>query len=344
MGVAIGIDSHKSSVAAAGVDPLGRRLCQRGFANHGRGHAQVLTWIRAQGAERVVGIEGTGKYGAALARFLLAAGEEVYEVPAFLTRRERTRTPAKGKSDPRDALAIARVTARGEGIHRLRRGPAQEDLRLLSDHRDELVVARTQAANRAHAALALARPGYEATVAELTAARHVAAARGLVAGDAGVPASIVRAHLDDLERLNARIAEVTRELAARVASSGTTLPELTGVSVVLAARILGEVGDPARLRSAPSFAMLCGTAPLAASSGKVVHHRLNRGGNRRLNRALHLMAVVRMRRDPETQAYVARKMSEGKSKKDAMRCLKRHLCKLVYRRLVADAKLAALAA
>jgi transposase len=344
MGVTIGVDPHKSSVAGAVVDPLGRERCQRGFANHGGGHAQLLTWIRGQGEERVVGIEGTGKYGAALARFLVAAGEEVCEVPAFLTPRERTRAPARGKSDPRDALAIARVTARGEGVHRLRPDPAREDLRLLSDHRDELVRARTQAANRAHEALALACPGYEATVPALTAARHVAAARGLVADQTGVRAILVRAHLDELERLDVRIAEVTGELGARVASSGTTLTELTGLSVVLAARIMGEVGDVARLRSEASLAMLSGTAPLPASSGRVVRHRLNRGGNRQLNRALHLMAVVRLGRDPDTQAYVARKISEGKSKREAMRCLKRHLCNLVYRHLVADAERAALAA
>jgi transposase len=100
MGVTIGIDSHKSSVAAAAVDPLGRRLCQRGFSNHGRGHAQLLTWIRARGAERVVGIEGTGKYGAALARFLLAAGEEVYEVPAFLTPESAPGPPPRASPIP----------------------------------------------------------------------------------------------------------------------------------------------------------------------------------------------------------------------------------------------------
>jgi transposase len=280
MGVAIGIDSHKSSLEGGVLDELGRVVATGQFRNDAGGHAAALAWIRTQDSARVIGIEGSGGYGAALARVLLDAGEDVNEVPAFVTHRERRKAPSRGKSDPADAVAIARVAARGEGLCPPRQADVYEDLKLLTDARDLLVKERTQLINRIHADLVVLAPGYEARLPKLTAKTHITQARKLMRGHAGVRAELVRERLIALERLHARTAEITRRLVAKVIESGTGLTRLSGVGFVTAAKILGEVGDPARLRSRDTFAMLNGSAPLEASSGSTKRHRLNRGGNR----------------------------------------------------------------
>lgn len=155
MGVAIGVDSHKSSLAAAALDELGRVVGVREFPNDERGHDALLRWSRAQCHDRIIGIEGAGSFGAGLARHLLDAGEDIYEVPAFLSYRERKRNPSKGNSDPSDAVAIARVAARREGLSSPRRADVSVDLKLLSDHRDQLVRARTRLINRTHTDLVI---------------------------------------------------------------------------------------------------------------------------------------------------------------------------------------------
>jgi transposase len=335
MGVAVGIDSHKSSLGAAVVDELGRLKDAREFSNDPRGHRAAREWMSAYGAERVVGIEGSGRYGAGFARVLIAHGEEVKEVPAFLTHRERKKAPSKGKSDLGDALAVARVVSRGEGLSTPERNHVMVDLKLLSDRRDELVRARTQAANRAHKDLVVVRPGYEAVVPKLTRTAHLQAARRLLRGDQSVRAELIRDHLRDIERLSKGIAEVTKRLTAKVIESGTSLTTLKGIGFVLAAKILGEVGDPRRFRSRDAFAMFNGTAPLEASSGQSKRHRHNRGGNRKLNYALHMMAVALHRSDSATRTFVARQ-KKTKTLREALRCLKRHLSNVVYRQLIAD--------
>jgi transposase len=335
MGVAIGIDSHKGSFGVGIVDAVGRERGAREFDNDRRGHTEVLRWIRKQGSDRVIGIEGSANYGYALARFLIAMGEQVVEVPPFLTFRERKRTPSRGKSDLADGIAIARVVARGEGLSAIMPTALLEDLKLLSDHRDQLVRARTQVANQAHANLAIARPGYHREIPDLRAKCRLTAARALVRGDQSVRASLLRDQIAELERLDERIARVTKELGAKISQIGTSLTALKGISVVLAAKILGEVGDPRRIRSAATFAMQNGTAPLPASSGSTKRHRLNRGGNRQLNRALHQMATTLCRCDSETKVYMARRIAEGKTRKESLRCLKRHLSNVVYRCLAA---------
>lgn len=337
MGVAIGVDSHKGSLGVGVVDDLGRMVAVREFPNDPKGHRALHGWISSCGDERVVGIEGAGNYGFALAQFLLAVGEDVREVPAFLTHRERKKSPAKGKSDLSDALAIARTVARGERLAAVSSDGAAIDLKLLSDRRDQLVRARTRVANQAHADLVVVSPGYEKRIPNLAAKKHLAAVMSLLRGDRSVRAQIVRDRIDELRALDRRIAEVTKQIADKVMTSGTTLTQLTGIGFVLAAKILGEAGDVTRFRSKASFAMFTGTAPLEASSGKTKRHRLNRGGNRQLNHALHMMAVARCRFDVDTKAYVVRQQMHGKTPREARRNLKRQLSNVVYRHLLSDA-------
>jgi transposase len=208
--------------------------------------------------------------------------------PAFLAHRERKRNPSRGKSDVNDAIAIARVVARGTGLSSPQRTEIFSDLKLLSDHRDQLVRARTQLINRSHKDLVTSHPGYEARIPKLNSNKNLKAAIALLRGDHSIRAGLIRDRIAEIKRIEDKIDSIERQIATAVTASGTTLTELRGIGFLLAAKIIGEVGDLSRLRSKGSFAMLTGTAPLEASSGRTKRHRLNRGGNRQLNYALHV--------------------------------------------------------
>jgi transposase len=228
------------------------------------------------------------------------------------------------------------VVAGEETLPPARRLALFSDLKLLVDYRDQLVRARTQVVNRVHADLVVIHPGYERVVPNLRARRHVGKARSLVGRDRSVRGELVRRRLGDVLRLEEQIAEADRRIADKLREADTTLTQIRGVGPFIAAKILGEVGQVSRVRSKASFASLSGTAPLVASSGLTHRHRLNRGGNRQLNWALHYIALVQSRTSPEAKAYLARQRGAGKSHKEAMRCLKRHLSNVVYRHLLAD--------
>lgn len=337
MKVAIGVDSHKGSLAGAAVDEVGKVIEAREFPNHPRGHDAFLDWVRALGQDRRIGVEGSLNYGAALTKHLLSCGEDVREVPASLTHQERRKRRSQGKSDLVDAVAIARVVAREQELPSARRTAGLSDLKLLVDFRDQLVRARTQVANRAHADLAAIRPGYERAIPKLRTKGQLAKARCLIRGDHSLRAELLRRRLSEIARLDRSIAQAGQEIGAAVKQTGTTLTGIPGVGPLIAAQILGEVGEVSRIRSKAAFAAMSGTAPLLASSGQTNRHRLSRGGNRQLNRALHFVAFIQSRSTPEAKEYLGRQRAAGKSPKESMRCLKRHLSNVVYRRLVADA-------
>jgi transposase len=333
--VAIGVDSHKSTLAAAAVDELGRLLDARQFTNDEGGHEALRDWVATHAGARTVGIECSATFGAGLAHLLLASGEDVREVPPNLSHRE-ARRQSKGKSDPVDALAIARVVAREPNLPSPRRVAVLDDLKALCDHRDQLVRERTRLCNRIHRDLIVIRPGYERRVPRVLGKKNLSSVMTMVRRDASVRARLIRERVGEIRRLDRRVATLEAEIAAKVSQSGSRLPAMRGVGPLTAAKILGEVGDVSKLRSAPAFARLAGTAPLPASSGSTTRHRLNRGGNRQLNLALHSIALSRYRYDPETRAYVERRRAEGKSFKEALRCLKRHLANVIYRQMTAD--------
>jgi transposase len=335
--VAIGVDSHKGSLAAAVVDELGKLIEAREFPNHPKGHDAFRDWVGAQSRDRRVGVEGSLNYGAALTKHLLSCGEDVREVPASLTHAERRKRRSQGKSDLIDAVAIARVVARDEDLPSARRTAQLSDLKLLVDYRDQLSRARTQVANRAHADLAAIRPGYERSIPKLLSKGQLAEARRLVRGDHSLRVELLRRRLAEIARLDRSIAQAGEQINAAVKRTGTTLTEIPGVGPLIAAKILGEVGEVSRIRSKAAFAVMTGTAPLLASSGQTNRHRLSRSGNRQLNRALHFVAFIQSRSTPNAKEYLARQKAAGKSPKESMRCLKRHLSNVVYRRLVADA-------
>lgn len=327
----VGIDTHKASLAACAVDEAGHPLAEASFANDPGGFGGLVDWIAGLGQLDRIGLEGSAGYGAAAARHLLASDLPAVEVPPQLSHRERLRTRRAGKSDPGDALAIARVTLREADLPPVRLADASRELHLLVEAREDLVAEATRVRNRLHADLVVLVPGYGAVAANLVAERHRRTAGRLLGRLTGVQAELARGRLARLARLSTEVRALERRIAALVADH--PLRGLPGAGPLVTAKLIGEAGDVGRFRSADAFAMLAGVAPIPASSGQTQRMRLNRGGNRQLNRALFSIAFAQVRTYPPARAFVARKRAEGKSWREAIRALKRHLARVVFRLL-----------
>jgi transposase len=326
--VAIGIDTHKATLAACAVDEVGRPLEQRTFRNDRTGHDALLAWAAAVVPGARIGIEGSSTYGAALARKLASKGIEVCEVPAHLTGPSRRQARGAGKTDPGDALAIARVVLREPDLPPVRRADRTRDLALLVDAREALVTEATRGRNRLHAHLVVLVPGYQERVERLVSEAALRRAGRLLRGIHCVEAELARRLIGELRRRTAEIASLTRRIEALVGDD--PLLRMPGIGPLTAARLIGETGDVRRFRSADAFASLAGVAPIPASSGNVQRVRMAHGGNRQLNRALFTIALTQVWHHPPARAYVDRKRAEGKTWREAIRCLKRHLARRVF--------------
>jgi transposase len=336
--VMIAVDPHKASNTAAVLDPVTKTVIEAArFANTADGYAQ-LTVFAGRWSQRRWAVEGCFGAGRSLAQRLVADGERVLDVPAKLAARVRVYSRGHGrKTDRDDAVSVGLAALDGTGILPVASDDATVSLRLLCDRREELTAQRTQAACRLHRLLAELTPG--GMRRELSANKAQALLARIRPADdvAAVRVHIARDHLADIRALDARIKYLGGQIAALVDASGTGLTGLFGVGPVIAGRILAEVGDVARFATKDAFASYNGTAPIDASSGEQVRHRLSRAGNRRINHALHMMAVTQIRY-PATpgRLYYERKRREGKTPKEALRCLKRRLSDLVYYQLLAD--------
>jgi transposase len=319
--VAIGIDTHRDFHVAVALDRLGRLLGSRELAVDEAGFAELVRFARAHG-EPAFAVEGTGSYGASLARALLAQGLPVYEC-------ERPqRASRKGKNDRLDAEAAARALLSGKPLPRPRTGAGREQLRLLLVERRSGKSARQQALNQLQAALVALDPALRAALERLKPARLA---------EQELPAELapLRRLARRICQLEAELAEIERELAALTNALCPRLRAEAGVGPLVSAQVLVSAAEASRLRSEASFAALAGASPVEASSGQVKRHRLNRGGDRQLNWALHMAALNRIRFHPETHAYYERLLEKGKSKKEAIRIVKRVLARRLYRTLVA---------
>jgi transposase len=340
--VIAGIDTHKDSLAVAVIDYTGRLVAGGEVPNTERGFAHLVEMFTAHQVERV-GIEGSGSFGRAVAVHLALCWQSdqptaVVEVPTLMTSRERQGQLGKGKTDPIDALAIARITAREQQLPpvRLTVGAAA-DLRALLDYREDLVRERGALVNRAHAELGGLRPGYQHQIPILTTRARVRAALDLIGQDTSIRAVLCRRRLERVIAIDTETAQLKRQIATLVAAANTTLTDLYGVGPLVAARFLAEVVDIRRYPNRDAFASANGTAPLPASSGRTVRHRFNPGGNRQLNRSLYTIALTQIRGNTEGRAYYARKRAAGKTKREALRCLKRRLSDIVFTTMRRDA-------
>jgi transposase len=332
--VAIGIDTHKCEHVAVALDRLGHQLGRFQLEANGGGYLRLWQWAGELG-EAAFALEGTGSYGAGLARFLEAVGASVYECerPA---RRERRR----GKNDPRDALLAARrLLAGDEGLSAVRGGGRRESLRVLLVERRSAEKARTDALNQLHGLVVTAPERLRTRLGTLADEHLARAAAGLRARPGDDEEAVL---VDVLRRLGRRtlalgreLSEIERRLLALLRALAPDLLGECGIGPFCGAQLIVASGTPGRMRSEASFAALAGTSPLDASSGRQQRHRLNRGGDRQLNRALHVIALTRIRCHAETRAYYGRLRERGKTKREAMRCLKRALARHFYRQLQA---------
>jgi transposase len=336
--VMIAVDPHKASNTAAVLDPVSKAVIESArFANTMDGYAQLRAFA-GRWSQRRWAVEGCFGAGRSLAQRLVADGELVLDVPAKLAARVRVYSRGHGrKTDKHDAVSAGLAALDGTGILPVTSDDATVSLRLLCDRREELTALRTQAVCRLHRLLAELTPG--GMRGELSANKAQALlARIRPAGDVSkVRMHIARDHLADVRALDARIKYLGTQIATLVTASGTGLTALFGVGPVIAGRLLAEAGDVARFATKDAFASYNGTAPIDVSSGDQIRHRLSRAGNRRINHALHMMAVTQIRY-PATpgRRYYERKRTEGKTPKEALRCLKRRLSDLVCYQLLAD--------
>lgn len=328
---AIGIDTHKATLVACAIDELGTAVDEAQFRNDPAGHHELAAWAGRVAPGATIGIEGSSTFGAALARMLVAAGLAVRDVPPHLTRHGRSATRRAGKSDPGDALAIARVTARETGLPPVRLDDRSRHIGLLLEAREALVHDATRSRNRLHAHLLVLAPGYGERIDRLVSGVALDRASRLLRGRPGLEAELARDLIAELRRLDGRVARLTRRLTMLVGPD--PLLGLPGIGILTAARLIAETGDVRRFRSPDAFAALAGLAPIPASSGQIQRVRLSRGGNRQLNRAFYSIALTQVWHHPPAKAYVARKRAEGKTWREAMRCLKRQLVRTVFRLL-----------
>jgi transposase len=356
-GVTLGVDTHADFHVAAVIDPLGRHLGHATFDTTIAGFKALVAWANDIGPITLAGVEGTGVYGAGLARFLTAEGVTVVEVdrPDRKTRRDQ------GKSDPIDAYAAARAVASGRasGTPKARTGDV-EAVRVLRVARTGAVRARAKALTQIKALIVTAPDTLRAQLAGLDGAKLVTTCARLRAarGDAPTPSQFAKrpprpGRLVDptaatkrglasiaqrVQQLDAEIAELDDDLEALLKPLAPTLLDLFGVGYDIAGQLLVTAGDnPDRITSEAAFAHLCGVAPIPASSGKNQNNfRLNRGGDRAASAALYRIVMCRLRYDEPTRAYVERRTMQGKSKKQIIRCLKRYIAREVYTAIQAD--------
>ena len=335
--VLIGVDPHRLSATIEVVDRHERVLATGRFGTDKAGYAAMLRHVAGY-RERVWAVEGSNGTGRPLAQRLLAEGEHVVDVPARLSARARLLdTGHNRKTDAYDAHAVAVVAVRTKGLRVLAYDADLEVLRMLVDRRDELSKAKVQCINRLHRLLSELVPGQsKKDLTALQAKAILAAARPRDP----VRKTLKRLALEQLAELmviEKKIKASSKELKALVIARGSHLMDLTGVGPVVAARVLADVGDVARFADRNRFASWTGTAPLDASSGEQIRHRLSRAGNRKANHVIHIAAVNQIRLNSPGRAYYRRTLAAGKTPLEAMRCLKRRISDALYRQLRADA-------
>jgi transposase len=330
--IVIGLDVHKQSVTAVAADETGRPLAEKVVIV---GSDELLAWAASLCGDRLWAVEGCRQLTGWLERQLLEAGEDLVRVPPKLTVPERRAGRTRGKSDPIDALAIARAALREPDLSRPRQDEGfYRELKLLVDHRDDLVDQRRRSQQRLRWHLHQLDPTFAVPLRRLDRASHLErVARWLARREPELQVRLARELVSTIRQLNRTISELDQELEARTTEIAPALLQLPGCAALTAAKLLAEIGPIDRFKSDAQLARHGGVAPLEASSGRTQRHRLDRGGNRQLNAALYRIAITQARYHPGARAYLERKKAEGKSRREAIRCLKRQLARVVFNTL-----------
>lgn len=332
VGVIVGVDTHKDEHVAVAIDKLGARIGQRNLPTTSAGYMSLERWANSIGEIEACGIEGTGSYGAGLSRFLSDRGHRIIEI----NRPDRSTRRRIGKSDPTDAEMAARAVLSGVAREEPKSGiDTVEMIRMIKSAKYSAMKARIQSINQMKALIVTALVELRSALRDLTASQLIdrcakwRPGKLLTATSAAKYTlwSLARRHIHlthEIEALDVHLARLTAAVAPR-------LTQCFGIGPDTAAALLVTAGsNPERLRSEAAFAALCGVNPIPASSGKTNRHRLNRGGDRRANAAIHRIVIVSLRHDERTRAYLKRRTEEGKTKTEAIRCLKRYVAREVF--------------
>lgn len=336
--ITLGIDAHKRTHTVVAVDELGGQLGSKTTsATTTADHLAVIRWADQFGAERCWAVEDCRHLSRRLERDMLAAGERIVRVPPKLMAHSRDSARTYGKSDPIDALAVARAALREPDLPTAHLDAAARELRLLVDHREDLVAERTRHINRLRWHLHEIDPAWDPDLRALTTSKHQNIAAGRLASLDTVIARIAADLVERIRQLTVAINELRTELEARTETAAPNLRRIHGIGPLASAKLIGEVAGVGRFRSRHAFARHNGTAPTPVWSGNSDRHRLSRVGNRQLNAAIHRAALTQARSHADAVAFLNRRADQGATRKEAIRSLKRRLSDVIYRAMIADA-------
>ncbi len=343
MMVTLGTDAHKRNHTVVAVDAAGAEIGSVTVAATPEGHLRLVKWV-AQYEQRRWAIEDCRALSRRLESDLLAAGEQVTRVPPKMMAGTRRSARTRGKSDPIDALAVARAALREPDLPVARLDGPSREIRLLVDYRESLVKDRTAAQNRLRWRLHELEPGYDPPSGSLQRYKTLDEIEELLSGHISTVAGLAQREVTRIRELTREANQLERDIAQRVTELAPTLLEMPGCGTLSAAKLIGEAADITRFKSRDAYAMWAGVAPIPVWSANQERFRLNRGGNRQTNAALHRIAITQIRIHPDAQAFIHKRLETGSTKREAIRLLKRRLANVVYRTLLADTQPATLPA
>lgn len=329
--IVIGIDPHKKTHTAVAAAENGRPLGDVTVVARHKGHERLLEWARGLDLDRMFALEDCRHVSGSLERFLIERGEKVVRVPPKMMAGARRSARVAGKSDPIDALAVAQAALRTPDLPEAHLAGPERELRMLLDHREDLVNERTRIESRLRWHLHDIDPTIDVPLRRLGAFKWLDKLDEILSKkEQTVQVEIARELVEDCYRLSRRANRLQKRIERIVVDNHSCLLEIPGVAALTAAKLVGEIAGIQRFATDGKLAVHAGVAPLEASSGNRQRHRLNRRGNRQLNAAFHRIAVTQMRCHEPARDYIQRKMSEGKTKREAIRCLKRQLVRRVF--------------
>jgi transposase len=340
--VVLGTDAHKRSHTVVAVDAAGAEIGSVTVGATPEGHLRLVKWS-AQWPDRRWAIEDCRALSRRLESDLLRVGELVVRVPPKLMAGVRRSARTRGKSDPIDALAVARAALREPDLPVAQLDGPSRDLRLLVDYRESLVKDRTAAQNRLRWRLHELEPGYDPPAGSLNRYKTLDECDQLLAAHTSMVATLAQREVTRIRELTREANQLERDIDKRVAEQVPTLLEIPGCGALTAAKLVGEAADITRFKSRDAYAMWAGVAPIPVWSANNQRFRLNRGGNRQTNAAIHRIAITQIRIHPDAQAFIQRRLETGSTKREALRLLKRKLANVVYRTLLTDTQQTALA-